>query len=164
MNDKKFLTAVTLISLTLLIGGIFLAGKLTSTASVEIDANAKVVAEETAHEWGEINLNDGNVQKVFKITNSGTAPLVLSNVATSCMCTTAELSLGEEKSPKFGMHTKSSYVLEVPAGETAELKVIFDPAFHGPSGVGPINRQVTVATNDPENPELNFMLTAMVKR
>lgn len=80
------------------------------------------------------------------------------------MCTTAQLIIGDTKSPEFGMHSKSAYVMEVPGGETAELKVVFDPAFHGPNGVGPINRQITVETNDPSSPVLNFMLTAMVRK
>lgn len=135
-----------------------------SGANAETNSDIKVSVDETSYDWGEINMNDGNVEKSFSIINTGTETLKLRDVVTSCMCTTAILGLGEVVSPTFGMHSKSNYVLEVPVGQTAELKVIFDPAFHGPSGIGPINRQVTVNTNSSETPKLTFMLTAMVRK
>lgn len=167
MFEKKFIGFIVLITAIALLGGVFLVSKNNSgevASESTMSENAKSVVEETSYDWGEIGINDGNVEKIFKIKNDGTDTLKLSNVVTSCMCTTAQLSLGDKTSPTFGMHSKSSYVLDVPSGETAELKVIFDPAFHGPSGVGPINRQIKVETNDQSSPELNFMLTAMVRK
>lgn len=169
MFDKKLTMFIVGITAVILIGGIFLASKSGSGGEVKssatsMDSNTKAQVEETSYDWGEIGINDGNVEKVFKIKNTGSATLKLSNVLTSCMCTTAQLSLDGDTSPIFGMHSKSNYVLEVPSGKTAELKVIFDPAYHGPSGIGPITRQVEVATNDPATPKLNFMLTAVVRR
>ena len=78
------------------------------------------------------------------------------------MCTTAQLKTAEQSSKKFGMHQKNSSVFEVNPGETAELLVEFDPAFHGPSGVGMISRTITMNTNDTKNPTLEFSLTANV--
>lgn len=150
-----------------LIGGYFYINNNSDTQNnVEniSSEGARVFVEETSYKWRQVGINDGNVEKIFEIKNSGTETLVLSDVITSCMCTTAQLILSGEESPVFGMHSKSNYEMEVPAGETAELKVVFDPAFHGPGGVGPINRQIKVATNDLNNPELNFMLTAVVRR
>jgi len=167
MFEKKFIGITVLITAVVLMGGIFAVsssnnGDISSQATMSADA--KATAEETSHDWGEIGLNDGDVEKVFKISNVGSDTLKLSNVTTSCMCTTAQLILGDKTSPVFGMHSKSSYVFEVPPGQTAELKVIFDPAFHGPSGVGPINRQINVTTNDASSPDLNFILIAMVRK
>ncbi len=167
MFEKKFIGLITLVSTVVLIGGVFLLSKGSDndpSSRVTMSENAKVTVEETSYDWGEIGLNDGKVEKIFTIKNEGTETLNLLNVVTSCMCTTAQLSLGDKSSPVFGMHQKSNYVMEVPAGESAELRAIFDPAFHGPSGVGPINRQITVATNDSSRPELNFMLKAMVRK
>jgi len=72
------------------------------------------------------------------------------------------LKTSSQTSPKFKMHEKSSYVFEVNPGETAELIVEFDPAFHGPSGVGPITRTITMNTNDTKNSTLTFNLTGNV--
>lgn len=161
----KFIVGVILVSIVALIGGASLVSKgNTETTNVPASKNTEVVINETSHDWGEIGINDGNVEKLFKIKNEGSETLKLSNVVTSCMCTTAQLSLEDNASPVFGMHSKSSYIFEIPSGKTAELKVTFDPAFHGPSGVGPISRQITVKTNDVDKPELNFMLTAMVSK
>jgi len=62
------------------------------------------------------------------------------------------------------MHNKSAYVFEVPPQQEAKLIVVFDPAFHGPNGVGPIDRFVTVATNDPSQPQLQFSVKGIVSR
>lgn len=135
-----------------------------SNSNLTPTADAKVEVSEINHDWGEIGIDDGNVEKVFEIKNDGTKPLALYNVYTSCMCTTAQLILDDQDSPLFGMHDKSSYVMEVPPGKSAKLKVVFDPAYHGPSGVGPITREVIVKTNASESPEINFVLTANVVR
>jgi len=78
------------------------------------------------------------------------------------MCTTAQVIIDGKSSPLFKMHQKSAWTGEVQPGKEAELKVIFDPAFHGPSGVGAMTRQIEVATNDKNNPKLEFMLKGVV--
>jgi len=77
-------------------------------------------------------------------------------VFTSCMCTEAELKVGDRTAGPFGMqgHTASSVYLVVKSGETLTVKVIFDPAAHGPSGVGPIERQVAIYTSAGKDPIL----------
>lgn len=158
---NKIIVAVGVFAI--LFGGAYLAMGVGNSAQVEDNPEARVLVGQTTYDWGEIEMSDGEVEKEFEIKNEGTEALTLSNVSTSCMCTTAQLSFGDATSPAFGMHTKSPYVMEVPPQETARLRVVFDPAFHGPGGVGPISRQVSVATNDPSNPKLDFALTAMVK-
>lgn len=162
MNNKIILGLV-LVTIVIITGAVFLLSGQEEKVEIDTSSKAKTTIDQSSYDWGEIGLNDGNVEKTFDIKNEGSENLKLFGVTTSCMCTTAQLILDDKSSPKFGMHDKSSYVLEVPPGETANLKVVFDPAFHGPSGVGPINRQITVATNDPNNPELKYMLTAVVR-
>lgn len=163
MSDKKIIILMAFSTIILLFGGVFFLTKNTATPEIKASQNAKAISKESSFDWGEIGLKDGNVEKTFEIKNDGTENLKLFGVTTSCMCTTAQLILDDKSSPKFGMHDKSSYVMEVPPGKTAKLKVVFDPAFHGPSGIGPINRQITVATNDPDNSEQKYMLTAVVR-
>jgi hypothetical protein len=160
--DKKIVVGIVLGILSLLGGTIFLATKVSSSAEVEMARGAKVELNETAWEWGEIGINDGKVEKEFEIKNTGSEVLKIYNIATSCMCTSAMFT--DDTSHVFGMHTKSGYVKEVPAGESTKIKVVFDPLFHGPDGVGPIGRQVTMMTNDADNGSLSFMLTATVRR
>jgi hypothetical protein len=147
----------------LVVGGVILVGMNTgATPQVEADQSVQVSTGEVTHDWGDITLNGGLVTKSFAIENSGEVPLKLYEVKTSCMCTTAQLVTSSQSSKKFGMHDTSTSVFEVPAGETAEVLVEFDPAFHGPSGIGPIVRVVTVKTNDSYRPELEFRLVANV--
>lgn len=164
MENKKFIIGIVLVTLGILGGGIFLASRADSAPATKASSNVRVVVLETSHEWGTIGLHDGKVAHEFAIASDGTEPLLLSNIATSCMCTTAQLVLGDTVSPEFGMHSRSSYVMEIPPQKSAHLRVVFDPAFHGPNGVGPITRQVTVATNAADKPELTFILTALVER
>jgi archaellum component FlaG (FlaF/FlaG flagellin family) len=56
---------------------------------------------ETSHDFGIIGENDGYADHVFKFKNTGTAPLVITRVQTSCGCTqpewtTAPIAPGEE--------------------------------------------------------------------
>lgn len=162
MNDKRVTVGIIAITAVIIIGGAFLATKSEGQEQVLSSEQVEVSTGVTSHDWGEIGIDNGVVSANFEIKNEGSDNLRLSNIETSCMCTTAQLILGDAKSPLFGMHSKSAYYLEVPPGETANLSVVFDPAFHGPSGVGPITRQVKVLTNDSDEPELNFLLTAKV--
>ncbi len=85
-----------------------------------------------------------SVAYVFAIQNTGTAPLRLSNLFTSCGCTVAELSTSV-----------------IPPGERAELRVIFDPDYHETIGV--VTRVVWMMSNDPTQPWLELLLTADVQ-
>lgn len=161
--ENKFLIGIVAASLLLLTGTIFLASRIATSAKVEMAEGAKVEVMETAWDWGEIGINDGKVEKEFEVKNIGSEILKLFNVATSCMCTTAQFVDGEP-SPEFGMHTKSSYVKKIAPGESAKIRVVFDPLFHGPEGIGPITRQVTMMTNDPDESQISFMLTAVVRK
>ena len=165
MSEKRVMLAVVAATGLIIVGGVWWSARSGAVKGIsEASDDAKAQVTESTYDWGEISIDGGKVEKVFAIKNEGAGVLQLNNVSTSCMCTTAQLLLGEAQSPEFGMHSQSSYKLEVPPGETAQLKVVFDPAFHGPSGVGPVTRQIEVQTNDAEAQKLIFVLTAMVRR
>ena len=115
------------------------------------------VADQT-YDWGTADIKEGNLVAEFKITNSGTQELKLFDVKTSCTCTTAQLVSKTAKSPIYSMHSGISYVMGLAPNKDALLRVIYDPAFHGPSGVGMIERTVTVRTNDSKNKKMVFEL------
>lgn len=152
------------LSLTLLLifGGVFLVTKTNNRASLTTNQTTQVSVDKTSFDWGEIGINNGKVQAEFNLTNTGSAPLQLANVSTSCMCTTAQIEIEGKRSPYFGMMQKSSWTGQVEPGKTAKLIVEFDPAFHGPQGVGQITRQAVVETNDPDQRQLTFVTTANV--
>lgn len=165
-NIKKgpdsFLVGIVVVTVLILGGAVYFGSRMGATTQVTADSQVSMAVTENNHDWGTIDLNGGLATKSFEIKNTSDSALKLYDVKTSCMCTTAQLKTASKTSPKFKMHEKNSSVFEVSPGETAALLVEFDPAFHGPSGVGPINRTITMNTNDAENPVLTFQLTANV--
>ena len=97
---------------------------------------------DVSHDFGRIPKRR-DVVHIFAAQNTGTADLIISNLVTSCGCTTAELS--------------SSVI---PPGQRADLTVIFDPDFHETRG--PVVRLVWFATNDPTQPWVEVRITADV--
>lgn len=158
----SFLIGIIAVTILILGGAVYFGSKMGATSQVIADSQVSMMAGESRHDWGTIDINGGTVNKSFTIENKGSIPLKLYDVKTSCMCTTAQLKTAEQVSKKFGMHEKNPSVFEVQPGETVDLIVEFDPAFHGPSGVGPISRVVTMSTNSAENPTLSFQLNANV--
>lgn len=162
MNENKIFIIIGVVTAILLFGVVFFASKTNSSAIVTASGEAKVIAKSVNYDWGKIGINNGKAEAVFDVENGGTSDLKLFNVTTSCACTTAQLITKKIQSPLFGMHTKSDFVIDISPGETAKLKVVFDPLFHGPNGLGPVTREITVATNDAANPKLVFSLSADV--
>ena len=164
MTDKKIILGIILITILILGGGMFLLTKSSSAPSqtVTLSQNAKVEALEKTFDWGVIKYSGDKATKTFIIKNTGSDPLKLYNVKTSCHCTKAYVAINGIESPKFGMDSLSSWTGEVAPGQEAKLTAVFDPAFHGPQGVGPINRFVLIETNDKANQKLTFTLTGTV--
>lgn len=164
MSERNIIIAVLVVSLLILGGGIFLLSQTSynTKQDVTLSQNAKVEVSEKTFDWGEIKYSKGNVTKTFIIKNIGSDPLKLYNIKTSCACTKANLTIEGKLSPDFNMHSKSSWIGEVPPGKETILNIIFDPAFHGPTGVGPMERLVSLQTNDLSSPTLEFKLTGNV--
>jgi hypothetical protein len=163
MSFEKKLIILTIVSTIVIVvaGSIWLGSSSAPQISASQNAKAYTISP-TSADWGQIPMYKGNVTKVFSLKNTGTDTLKLFNIKTSCHCTKAHVNVGSDESPDFGMDSYSSWVGEVPPGKEAKLSVIFDPAYHGPSGVGPINRFVSVETNDKTNPKLTFTVTGTV--
>lgn len=99
----------------------------------------------TDYDFGAIPPGPGNVSQVFYLQNTGSEPLIISNVVTSCGCTRALLS--------------SSVI---PPGTRADLTAIFDPDFHDIQG--PVKRVIWLETNDPDQPVVEVSFTARVQK
>ena len=113
---------------------------------------------------GTISMAAGNVSFRYLIKNTGAAPLTINRIFTSCMCTSAMLVTGTQRKGPFGMpgHGPSTAVrAPLAPGELATVEVVFDPAAHGPSGLGRIERSVTVQSA--EAAPLELRMVVMVK-
>lgn len=162
MSEKKVIIAFVIATFWILLGGVYFIGKSTAPAQVASSQDAKAVVSKKTYDWGTIPYSGGVATAEFPINNEGTGVLKLTNVKTSCACTKAQITIDGAQSPFFSMHSVSSWVGEVPSGKEAKLTVIFDPAFHGPSGVGPMTRIISMETNDQNNKKLEFTLTGTV--
>ena len=120
-------------------------------------------AEETSFDFGTVSMKNGKVNHVFKIKNDTDSTAVVSKLFTSCMCTTASISVNGTKKGPFGMPGHGfvpSIKGEIRASGSADVEVVFDPAAHGPAGVGRIDRVVYLEEKSGNKLELQF--TAMV--
>jgi len=96
-------------------------------------------------DFGTVAAAPDNAVQTFPIENTGTEPLIINHIVTSCACTTAELT---------------SSVIE--PGKRADLTLVFDPDFHDTEG--PVKRIVWMQTNDPDMPVAEVSITANVQK
>lgn len=159
MSEKKVLIGILVATFLILGGAVMLLGQTSSGTNLEKTAGAKVETSEASFDFKDINYLGGNVEHSFLIKNIGDKELKIANMSTSCMCTTVYLKTAAGKSPGFGMkgHSASSdWTGNLAPGESGEVVAVFDPTAHGPSGVGPIDRIVSLETNDPDRPYVEF--------
>ncbi len=162
MTNKKLIIGLVALTLLILGGGIYVLTISSTSVNITASQNAKVSINQKTFDWGNIPYSGGNATKTFTIKNTGTDVLKLTGIKTSCVCTKAQVAIDGKGSPYFSMHSTSSWVGEVAPGKEAQLMVIFDPTFHGPTGVGPIERLVSLETNDSQNPNIEFSLKGVV--
>lgn len=162
ISEKKVVILLVLSTIAILFGGIVFLNRINASSQVVASVNAKASVETDTYDWGNIPINGGNVTKKFSIKNTGSETLQLTNIKTSCHCTTASVTIAGQESLSFGMSGTSQWIGEVKPGQEATLNVVFDPLFHGPQGTGPINRYISIETNDRQNSKITFSLTGVV--
>ncbi len=109
---------------------------------------------------GNMNVSDEKSAD-FVVKNTGTKPLSLFNINSSCGCTAGVVTIGGEKSPEGAMHLKNSWIGTVKPGESATVTVIYRPSVMPVKG--DVSRSVSVDTNDPANKQLTFTVIAFVE-
>lgn len=112
-------------------------------------------------ELGTVSMAAGKVPYQYLIKNTAATPVTINRIFTSCMCTVATLVAGTERKGPFGMpgHGGSNSLKAVLApGEVATLEVVFDPAAHGPSGLGRVERSVIVESFESTPLELGMSI------
>ncbi len=164
---KQISNGVNKTSIGIIVGILILGGLIwiarpdgKSTSSVQANSNGVLTVEESSnYDFGTISMAAGNVTRIFKIRNSSSDTVVISKMYTSCMCTTATLTKGDQRFGPFGMpgHVAVPKIDQtVNPNEEVTVEVVFDPAAHGPAGVGPIQRVVTIENNAGSPIELQF--------
>jgi len=167
MKTKTIISALVVI---LFIAGLYVwgysikggtIGSVQDTPTPDV-SKGSLIAPEKLYDFGAIKINDGNVETKFKITNPTDKDVNLESVTTSCMCTVAYIE-GEngEKGP-FGMpgHSIVPKVNEIiKAGESRDIKIVFDPMAHGPAGVGQTSRLIYLTDDSGSTLQLEIKAT-----
>ena len=160
----------------LIIGILFLIGIVSLIATQESGGGSKstaysagaLTAPERIFDFSTISMKNGTVSHRFEVQNDGEEPVVIEKVYTSCMCTVASVIDSDGKTyGEFGMpgHSGPSRTrIEVAPGKKAIVEAVFDPAAHGPSGVGLAQRPIYLETNSAASPKLELAFQAMVTR
>lgn len=128
-------------------------------ASSSENGGILTIEGENSYDFGAISMAKGEVSHQFKLKNTGEAAVVIEKMYTSCMCTTAALTVhgkrfGPYGMPGHGVIPKINQAIE--KNEEAIVEVVFDPAAHGPAGIGRIQRVVTIENNTGQPVELQF--------
>lgn len=128
-----------------------------SQAATKQSSTASLVATIDQYDFGTIDINGGNVNTEFPVTNTGEEPIVIVDGTTSCACTSAEID-----AVVFDMHNGMKQKVTIQPGETKMLTTTYDPLFHGPNSIGKITREVILKTNSVVTPEVRMRFAADV--
>ena len=130
--------------------------------AIPTESNKLSVAE-SDYDFGSVSIAGGFVTHDFVLTNESAEAVQIREVSTSCMCTEAFLRVGDKEFGPFGMPghglvNKRANVTVLP-GDKVVVKAQFDPAAHGPAGIGIVKRDVYVVVGENEQVALSFTAT-----
>jgi len=156
-----------LASIILVVGGLIWLGSTKEEGTANASSGSLSVSE-TSWNLGMISMKDGLNEKKIELKNETDSPVTVTEMQTSCMCTTATvINENGRKGPTKGMvgHGGTPRMSQVIApGETAQLAVVYDPNAHGPDAVGPITRNVTIRTDSADQPKIDLRFSGIVTK
>jgi hypothetical protein len=121
---------------------LLLAGLLVLVACA--GGRPQIVMETSSLNLGDV-VNGEVITRDVTVQNAGKSELVVEAVTSSCGCTQATLD-----------------PTTIAPGGSATLRIAFDSGAHGPDLIGPLLRQVFIASNDPQQPEAILELAANI--
>lgn len=105
-------------------------------ASTEVASGPAITFEETAHEFGDIFQGDV-VEHTFTFENTGTEPLIITNVQTTCGCTAPswprdpiapgqanEIKVRFNSAGKMGRQNKVITIISNSTGSNSQVKIV----------------------------------------
>lgn len=153
-KEAKFIIA-GIVGTIVLIGG--LAFFMTKNSAGGSGKDSFVSANEATNleaspssgmDLGQVKYDGGIVSKTFEVKNISDKSIKLRKIVTSCMCTTAKVKIGDRETKLYGMEMNGDLNplvdYDLSAGATAQVIFNFDPAAHGPQGVGVFDRIITL--------------------
>ena len=126
--------------ISLAVMALFTVGAFAQTESKKEEVKGPGISfDKMVHDYGDV-VKGGDGESTFTFTNTGTEPLILSAVRSSCGCTTPFWT-SEPVMP----------------GKTGEIKVRYNT-----NSVGTINKSVTVSSNAVNSPSTILRITGKV--
>ena len=167
MNKKNIgyfiVILATVVGLAMLLNSNKKSASSGAVLSSEKTTSSALVIAPSSFDFGTISMAKGKVAHTFTIKNTGTVPVIIKKIFTSCMCTTATLVTAKGKVGPFGMagHMDIPKINKTVAlGEEVFIEATFDPAAHGPAGTGKVHRVVYIETEGSNKAlELSFEAT-----
>lgn len=156
---KKHSVVVIAVSSLALLAGCNNNEASQATSMRDTQSNGYITVVENNINVGTIEMSKGNIDIPYTFRNDGDEPVALFEGETSCMCTTAHVKGNGGTSPRIIMrgHGATASVNQVlEPGEEATLIATYDPNAHGPSGTGPVSRDVYIKTNSSRTPTVQF--------
>ena len=146
-KDSKILFGIIIVTLLLVFAGVFILGRNTAEVAGTVSTEPlNIESNPSFYDLGGVPINGGLVTKEYEVENTSGKSITLKKITTSCMCTTASVEIGDKKTKFFGMEghgdANPPVNIEIGKDKTAKVVVRFDPAAHGPEGVGPFDRVV----------------------
>jgi hypothetical protein len=155
-RETRIIIGVTLGTIALFIGAVILMSG-TSSEGTSAPGGDRFVSNVQAQglsaspdsiDIGKVSYGGGIVSKVYEIQNTTGDMMKLRKIVTSCMCTKARVQF-DDKTTKFysmEMNGDKNPIInyDFQAGSSAKVEFNFDPAAHGPAGIGPVDRVITL--------------------
>lgn len=164
MSPKAIIISLLVVlALVVSFAFIFTGGKTTPAAvnfSSQDADRPRAETGQTLFDLGEMKVSDTK-QQDFTLKNTGSKPLQILNINSSCNCTFGQIIYRDLTSAEYGMHKQSGFVTEIAPGDTAIVRLTYKPAIMPVYGT--VEREVYVSTNDPSQSKLVFQIKAVVK-
>ena len=163
-TDSKIIIGAIVVSLFIIVGAV-IAFSNDKSPKRENLGNATLTIDKKFEDFGTMK-GDEEKTAIFTITNTSTSSVLrIWNVATSCDCTFATVTIDGKETSEFNMpmHMTGSlknWIGEVAPQKQATLKVTYRPKVMPVTGE--VTRQVTFATNDPQNETVEVSVKANV--
>ena len=148
-NSTWWVAGITVGLTVLIVAGVALSEK-GGQNSASLKTSQLQIADDS-YDFGTISMAKGKVSKIFTFQNNTAQAITAKKLYTSCMCTQATLAVADKTFGPFGMPAHGfipGIEATIAPGQEVQIEAIFDPAAHGPAGVGPIARQVILETSD----------------
>lgn len=123
----------------------------------------RINIEPQSYNLGTVSKSEGKIELKVEVQNKGNDALTITDLKTSCACTTVKLKTKAGISPAFGVKgSGSNWKVSLAPGEKAELIVVTD-LNHPHIKLGHLLRTVKIISNDPVYPETAISIEAEIK-